>query len=311
MSRHFPRPLNPRHNAPRKSIFCLLAGLILMLGIAAPALAFDTTMNDELLQLVNGKHLLDAAYQPDDLQEIANLEPSKKNSIQLRLPAAEAYVKMIDTYKASNTQTIYSVSGFRTYAYQRRLFSTKVAGRQQAGQSYSDAYRDTLLYTALPGTSEHQTGLVLDLSTDGSLTDNFRNTTQGQWLLANCWDYGFILRYDQSKTNLTAIAYEPWHYRYVGLPHSLIIRDHGWVLEEYINYLRTNGSITYANPEQPTQIYEIYWTDDPTQEYENIVSVSADNTGGYIITTCYSPIDRLLTAWAEEAIRFTSLYTGI
>jgi D-alanyl-D-alanine carboxypeptidase len=311
MTRHFLSPTQPKHSKPNKSIFCLLVGMILMLSIAAPALAFDTTMNDELLQLVNGKHLLDAAYQPSDLKEIATLEPSKKTSIQLRKPAAEAYVKMIDKYKESNTQTIYSVSGFRTYAYQRRLFSTKVAGRQQAGQSYSDAYRETLLYTALPGTSEHQTGLVLDLSTDGSLTDNFRNTTQGKWLLTNCWDYGFILRYDQSKTNLTAIAYEPWHYRYVGLPHSLIIRDHGWVLEEYINYLQTNGSITYANPEQPMQIYEIYWTNDPTQEFKNVVSVSSDNAGGYIVTTCSSHIDKLLTAWAEEAVKFTFLYTGI
>lgn len=285
---------------------CLLAGLLAVIA-PAPALAFDTAADDELLLLVNGIHRIDRAYQPDDLVDTAKKAPSKKSRMLLREPAAAAYTDMIAAYQAENKRPLYSLSAFRTYAYQSRLFSGKVASRQRAGQNYMTAYRNTLQYTALPGTSEHQTGLAIDMTTNGALSDSFRDTTQGKWLLENCWDFGFILRYDEAKTDLTAIAYEPWHYRYVGLPHSLIIRDNDWVLEEYIAALQEQGMLEYADPADAGSVWRIYWTDDTAQEFADVQSVSSDNTGGYIITTKVSLIDSLLNEWSLAALTADSL----
>lgn len=284
---------------------CLLTGLLFI--FPHPALAFDTSADNELLLLVNGIHRIDRAYQPEDLVDTARKAPSKKSHMLLREPAATAYTDMIAAYKAESSRPLYSLSAFRTYAYQSRLFSSKVASRQRAGQSYMTAYRNTLQYTVLPGTSEHQTGLAIDLTTNGALSDSFRDTTQGKWLLEHCWDFGFILRYDEAKTDLTAIAYEPWHYRYVGLPHSLIIRDNGWVLEEYIAALHEQGMLEYADPEDTASVWRIYWTDDTAQEFDDVESISSDNTGGYIITTKTPLINSLLNEWSVAALTANNL----
>lgn len=291
------------------------ARLLVMLTICllccpAGAYAFDTALDDELLLLVNGASLLDDAYTPNDLVDIAKETPSQKSALQLRQPAAEAYLKMYAAYSASHNEKLYTISGFRDYAYQKRLFSSKVAGRQSRGQSYTTAYQNTLQYTALPGTSEHQTGLAIDLSHNAGLSESFQNTAQGKWLLQNCWSFGYILRYDADKCDLTAIAYEPWHYRYVGLPHSLIIREHDWVLEEYIAYLKANGSLEYPDPVNPEAIYRVYYTTDTTQEYEHIVSVSSDNDGGYIVTCHILRLDDILTTWVNRARNGDSLQLG-
>lgn len=284
---------------------CLLAVLLVM--APQPALAFDTAADDELLLLVNGIHRIDRAYQPEDLVDTARLTPSKKSRMLLREPAAAAYTEMIAAYKDEDSRPLYSLSAFRTYTYQSQLFSSKVASRQSAGQSYLTAYRNTLRYTALPGTSEHQTGLAIDLTTNGTLSDAFRDTAQGRWLLENCWDFGFILRYDEAKSGLTAIAYEPWHYRYVGLPHSLIIRDNGWVLEEYIAALKEQGMLEYPDPDDPANIWRVYWTDDTAREFDGVESISSDNTGGYVITTKISLIDSILREWSIAALAADSL----
>lgn len=288
--------------------FLRLIGLsMLMLVLAVqPALAFDTSRDDQLLMLVNREHTLDASWQPNDLLDIAKLAPSTKSVMQLRDAAANAYIRMYTAYKEEKNLTLNTISGFRNYNVQKQLFNGKVAKRQHAGQSYKTAYNNTLLYTALPGTSEHQTGLAIDLSNNAGLSDNFRNTEQGQWLLANCWNYGFILRYDNNKTALTAVAYEPWHYRYVGLPHSLIMRDHGWVLEEYMDALHklpAGSYMEYADPANAEMVYRIYYTQDTNQEFADVINISSDNCGGYVITTHMHNVEDLLVAWSEIALR--------
>ena len=89
---------------------------------------------------------------------------------------------------------------------------------------------------ALPGTSEHQTGLALDIVDAGyqELDEAQENTPVQQWLMRNSWRYGFILRYPTGKSNITGIIYEPWHYRYVGRDAARAIYESGLCLEEYL-----------------------------------------------------------------------------
>ena len=91
-------------------------------------------------------------------------------------------------------------------------------------------------WVALPGTSEHHTGLALDIvsSSYTALTRRQEKTAEQQWLMEHCWEYGFILRYPEEKGDITGIYYEPWHYRYVGREAALEIRDSGLCFEEYL-----------------------------------------------------------------------------
>jgi D-alanyl-D-alanine carboxypeptidase len=93
---------------------------------------------------------------------------------------------------------------------------------------------------ALPGTSEHQTGLALDIvsSNNQTLEKEQEDTPEQQWLINNSYKYGFILRYPSEKSNITGISYEPWHYRYVGRETAKIIHDSGICLEEYLDSLK-------------------------------------------------------------------------
>ena len=107
---------------------------------------------------------------------------------------------------------------------------------QGQGDERSEAYEEASRSVAIPGTSEHQLGLALDILGSGysSLNEGFADTKAGQWLAENCAKYGFILRYPKGKEDITGIIYEPWHFRYVGNPHALMISDEGLTLEEYL-----------------------------------------------------------------------------
>lgn len=289
--------------------FCrLVRTFFLTLGLLAvccqPVLAFDTAQNDNYLLLVNQEHKLSEDWKAADMVDIAGLAPSTKSSMLLRDAVANAYLDMYAAYQAEKGLSMRTVSGYRSYATQNSLFNSRVASRQSAGQSRESAVRNTALYTAYPGASEHQTGMALDLSTGGGLSNNFRNTAQGQWMLSRCWDFGFILRYTSEKTPITGIAYEPWHYRYVGLPHAWIIRDNNWALEEYMHALHSLAEgqyLEYADLAYEDMLYRVYYTKDTAQEFADVVNISSDNCGGYVITT-HGWNEELLNMPAETAM---------
>lgn len=104
------------------------------------------------------------------------------------------------------------------------------------GLSQTEAQKQAATEAAVPGTSEHQLGLAVDL-VDASyqvLDEAQASTPAQQWLMAHCWEYGFILRYPAEKQDITGIIYEPWHYRYVGRDHAQAIRQSGQCLEEFL-----------------------------------------------------------------------------
>lgn len=120
-------------------------------------------------------------------------------------------------------------AGYRTTTEQQTLFEEKAAAFRQSG--YDDATARALAqqWVALPGTSEHELGIAVDIGTD--------NTALYDWLAANSWRYGFIQRYPPDKTALTGVSHEPWHYRYVGESAASEMHAQGLCLEEYVQTL--------------------------------------------------------------------------
>lgn len=126
-------------------------------------------------------------------------------------------------------------SSYRSWERQTALFEKQVEKQQNAGLSYEEAYEKAKTVVAYPGTSEHQTGLAADIvaTSHQLLDDSQADTAEQQWLMANCWKYGFVLRYPLGKSEYTSIIYEPWHYRYVGQEVAQYLTENGLCLEEY------------------------------------------------------------------------------
>lgn len=119
-------------------------------------------------------------------------------------------------------------SGYRSYDTQFQLYNNYVA---RDGKKAADRY------SSVPGFSEHQTGLALDISNGSyqkSIGEWFDKTPQAKWLYENAYKYGFILRYPKGKENITGYMYESWHYRYVGKEHSKNFKMNDLTLEEYL-----------------------------------------------------------------------------
>ena len=127
-------------------------------------------------------------------------------------------------------------SSYRTQSKQTYLYNNKIARLRSAGYSKAAAQEEAGRWVARPGTSEHQLGLALDIVSQSyqALTKKQEKTQEQKWLMEHCWEYGFILRYPNDKSEITGIGYEPWHYRYVGRDVALDIRDSGLCLEEYL-----------------------------------------------------------------------------
>lgn len=148
---------------------------------------------------------------------------------------ADALKAMLADCKAAGL-TPYICSAYRTWDDQTSLFDKKVNSFISKGYSEEDAKILAAKETAVPGTSEHQLGLAVDiLCTSRPWLDEGQAQTETQkWLMANCHKYGFILRYPKGTTDITGIIYEPWHYRYVGVEIATEIMTRGITLEEYL-----------------------------------------------------------------------------
>lgn len=133
-------------------------------------------------------------------------------------------------------------SSYRTMEKQTELYNKKVKEYIKRGYGNKKAKEIAAKWVAMPGTSEHQTGLAVDIVSKKYqiLNEKQADTKTQQWLMENCYNYGFILRYPREKNNITKITYEPWHYRYVGIENAKEIKEKNLCLEEYIQYLK-NG----------------------------------------------------------------------
>lgn len=178
--------------------------------------------------LVNKKNELDPNYVPDDLV-IPNVRFSFEGNDpkkQMRAVAASALEKLLDEAD-KNGHDIVAVSGYRSYTRQETIYKSNVnrMGEESANK-----------VSAKPGQSEHQTGLAMDVSskTAGySLTDSFADLPEGIWLGNNAHKFGYIIRYQKDKTDITGYVYEPWHIRYVGEELATYLYENDLTLEEF------------------------------------------------------------------------------
>ena len=179
------------------------------------------------LVLVNNTHPMKEGYVP----ELAELTPG--HSIDRRI--INAAKKMLSDAEKEGLH-IEICSAYRSVKRQEQVFGESMRERVKDGMEYWDAYEETSLNVAEPGTSEHALGLALDLISNqySELDERQEKTAEAKWLAKNCHKYGFILRYPSEKTNITGIIYEPWHYRYVGEEYAAEIMELGITLEEYL-----------------------------------------------------------------------------
>lgn len=157
-----------------------------------------------------------------------------RNGEQVDRRAYESLQKMMDDCRAQGYNPLVC-SSYRTNETQVRLFNNKVQQYMDQGYSESAAKEEAGKWVAVPGTSEHQTGLALDIVSveNQNLNNSQLDTPCQQWLMEHCYDYGFILRYPEDKVDITRIDFEPWHYRYVGIDAAQEIKEKGICLEEF------------------------------------------------------------------------------
>ena len=150
-------------------------------------------------------------------------------------------LQMIEDCQAAGMGLPMICSAYRTQEYQEMLYENKVVRvMQEDWLSYEDALIKAATVVAVPGTSEHQTGLAADIMDEVyPYLNEWQEHTQAQaWLMEHAPDYGFILRYPPEASDITGIVYEPWHYRYVGEKFAREITKRGLTLEEYVAWRR-------------------------------------------------------------------------
>lgn len=206
-----------------------------VLSISYPAInsqnqieRYYTILNpDNILVLIKKGFAVDASYVPDDLVKVSiPIAPDNEHNM-LRKEAADALKEMYDDALKENLHLVLN-SGYRSYQQQKEIYD-------EYFRIYDEVTAGGLV--AMPGTSEHQLGLGIDLTSQSVIDGNkfvFGDTDEYVWVVENAYKYGFILRYPSENSNLTGTVNEPWHFRYVGKEAAKEIYDHHWTLEEYI-----------------------------------------------------------------------------
>ncbi|MBQ7131939.1 MAG: M15 family metallopeptidase [Oscillospiraceae bacterium] len=210
----------------------------------------------------------------------------KDNTVLVNEILIEPLNEMLDDFYAVKGRQINVISGYRSFEYQMQLYAEDL---ELTGLDYS-----TLV--ALPGSSEHHTGLALDF---GILNNGEYYSYDGigdeSWINENCHNYGFILRYLENKEDLTHIQYESWHFRYIGEVHAFIVNYYNMCFEEYINMLRAyEFGKRHLGIRTPNGDYEVYYVPSGVEQTEVFVpknreyEISGNNVDGFIVTVALS-----------------------
>src|SRR5699024_8195767 len=194
-------------------------------------LADEDEKNQWYLKLVNAKNPMTQ----EDVPEVAT-ETVDSNGYQVDARIIGDLQEMFDAARAAGRNPVIC-SAFRSWDTQEYLYQNKIERvMAEEGLSEEEARKEAGTVVAVPGTSEHQVGLALDIVSSEymNLDDKQMETEDQQWLMENSWKYGFILRYPLNKSDITGIIFEPWHYRYVGKEAAKEIYEQDITLEEYL-----------------------------------------------------------------------------
>lgn len=208
------------------------------------------TKDEKYRILVNKEFAVDSSFVPGKIVEMSSAYTNGGKKVEIEENVKIAVEAMIDEMRACGISGICVTSGYRSYAYQEWLFNNYISNEKEKDPSLSnkEAEEKVLTYSARPGTSEHHTGLCVDLwvsnamrelenfGYEGSYPDDvgFAETEAFEWLKENAHRFGFILRYPEDKVGVTKYSYESWHYRFVGIPAASEIYEKEITLEEYL-----------------------------------------------------------------------------
>lgn len=190
-----------------------------------------------------------------------SLEEYKNSGVFMQKEMVKSYEALAEAVKKECNEQLFIKSSYRN--------------REEQEEEYA---ADPVV-AAVPGTSEHETGLALDVYVAGYAGYGFLKSEAGQYVNTHCWEYGFIIRYPLGDEEETGIPYEPWHLRYVGTPHAEIMEKNDWTLEEYLDKLKL-GKI-YQVGENFVSRQKMGQLLIPAQAQE--VKVSPDNCGNCVV----------------------------
>ncbi len=175
----------------------------------------------------------DLALPEDFSVQLATLSDYRNEQVDARI--LQDLTTMLNDMEQAGLEPLVC-SSYRDYNRQMQLFNQERDEFTQQGMDAEEAYAAAMQNVALPGYSEHETGLALDIVSVShqTLDEAFAETPEGQWLAANSAQYGFVVRYTADKQEITGITYEPWHLRYVGRDAALAMQQQNLCLEEYL-----------------------------------------------------------------------------
>lgn len=230
--------------------------------------AYDFEANENTIDLVNIRDSQSFYYQ---------VEKTEYEVAGRMLPSLDQMIAACDA--AMGTSETGITSAYRSYDYQQNVWNTTA---EQSGEEYARAY------VATPGYSEHHTGLAVDIGifySDGS-QGSFSESQNAVWMDEHSSEYGFIRRYAEDKVSITGISNEKWHFRYVGLPHAVYMKQNNLCLEEYLEYLRNQTSsdnpLTISTSSGTYSVW--YTTETSVLKPDGDYMISGDNIAGYIFT---------------------------
>jgi D-alanyl-D-alanine carboxypeptidase len=188
------------------------------------------TNAEDLAVVVNKQRSLPSDYIPNDLVA-PNVPFTFKAMIEKRMLRSAAAAALEQLFAQADKEDIhlYGVSGYRSYVTQKSVFAGNVKNQGEA---------EAAKVSAIPGQSEHQTGLAIDVTNnkpEDQIVESFGSSKEGEWLAAHAADFGFIIRYPKAMESITGYAYEPWHIRYVGPVIAKAIYTKKITLEQYFD----------------------------------------------------------------------------
>ena len=228
----------------KKGLMVLLSFVfVIMIGVALSVFAHENDKEQEKIiredqKIEKGKDnpllvLVNKNYPVPEDWKGERVELINGQSIDSR--AYEDLQKMMDDAREEGLEPLIC-SSWRSRETQGKLFEEEIASYRKKGYSKAESEKMASEWVAVPGTSEHELGLALDIVSEGNqiLDEEQKNTPEQMWFMEHCYEYGFILRYPEDKKDITGIGHEPWHYRYVGREAALEIKEMNVCLEEYV-----------------------------------------------------------------------------